>query len=406
LKTSAPLRNPLTATAEFRGRLQRGRLARLREQLKLSDCPAGLFYDPINIRYATDVSNMQVYSLHNPCRYVFVALEGPVILFDFKGCEHLSEHSVVVDEVRTARSWYHFNSGSRNLEHATRWAAEIDDLMRNHASMNKRIAIDKIDPLGTDKLRDLGYNIVEGQEIAHLARLIKTGEEILALRDAVAVCEHGMRRMREQSQPGKTEQQIWSELHQVNIAHGGEWIETRLLNSGPRTNPWYQECSDRIVGQGDLISVDSDLVGPHGYSADISRSWIVGESIPTDAQRQLYSLAHEQVQRNCEIFSAGRSIRDIGREARHLPEPYREYEQPAVAHGIGLCNEYPLIWHERFFDEIGFDLELKAGMVFCIESYVGEVGGLEGVKLEQQILVTETGFERFGDLGFDTDLLA
>ena len=71
---------------------------------------------------------MQVYSLHNPCRYVFVALEGPVILFDFKGCEHLSEYSVVVDEVRTARSWYHFNSGSRNLEHVTRWAAEIDDL--------------------------------------------------------------------------------------------------------------------------------------------------------------------------------------------------------------------------------------------------------------------------------------
>ena len=62
-----------------------------------------------------------------------------------------------------------------------------------------------------------------------------------------------------------------------NIELGGEWIETRLLNSGPRTNPWYQEASARVIENGDMIVVNSDLIGPQGYSADISRSWLAGD---------------------------------------------------------------------------------------------------------------------------------
>ena len=395
--------DPIKSSPGLRDRLQRGRLEKMRTQLRRFDCPAGLFYDPINIRYVTDVSNMQVYSLHNPCRYVFVAVDGPVILFDFRGCEHLSEHSIVVDEIRSARSWYHFNSGPRNHEHVKLWANEIDDLMQVYASSNKRIAIDKIDPLGAAELSQLGYEIVEGQEVAHCARLIKTEEEIIAIRHAVEVCQHGMLRMRDASQPGKTEQEIWSHLHQANIEYGGEWIETRLLTSGPRTNPWYQECSDRIVVAGDMISVDSDLVGPQGYSADISRSWIVGAEKPDDEQKQLYNLAFEQIQRNCELFKAGRSYRDIGIQGWQLPKPYSANQQPAIAHGIGLCNEFPLIFNSPWFEADGFDDELQAGMVFCIESYVGEPDGKEGVKLEQQILVTDDGFELLSDMAFEDD---
>ena len=64
--------------------LRRYRLNRVRAELDKRDLAGALLYDPVNIRYVTDVSNMQVYSLHNPCRYVFVATDGPVVLFDFK----------------------------------------------------------------------------------------------------------------------------------------------------------------------------------------------------------------------------------------------------------------------------------------------------------------------------------
>ena len=51
---------------------------------------------------------------------------------------------------------------------------------------------------------------------------------------------------------GITEEELWSYLHKVNIENGGEWLETRLLCSGERTNPWLQECSNRKIQKGDL----------------------------------------------------------------------------------------------------------------------------------------------------------
>lgn len=389
----------------WRHRLHLGRLARLRAALARADCAAGLFYDPINIRYATGTSNMQVYGLHNPCRYAFVASDGPVVLFEFKGCAHLSDDCPAVDEVREAVAWYHFTSGPRAGENARTWCAEILDLLARHGGGDRRLAVDRLDPLGTHLLEAEGVSLVEGQEVAHLARMIKTPEEIDALRQAVAVCQAGMRRMRAATRPGMSEQEIWAILHQTNIEQGGEWIETRLLSSGPRTNPWYQEAGARRVEAGDMISLDSDLIGPQGYGADISRSWLVGEGRGSDEQRRLYALAHEQVSRNLEVFKPGRSYYEVADLAWQLPAPYDAFEIPCVAHGIGLCNEFPLVLHKSLIRDKGHDGLVEPGMVFCVESYVGAPGGAEGVKLEQQILVTETGIELLSDLEFEEALL-
>ena len=124
------------------------RLARLRAQLAARDYAGIVVGDPANIRYATDAANMQVWCLHNPARYAFVATAGPVILFDFHGCAHLAAPLALVDEVRPARAWYFFNSGGRVAEHAGLWAAELADLVQAHAGGNRRLAIDKADPGG------------------------------------------------------------------------------------------------------------------------------------------------------------------------------------------------------------------------------------------------------------------
>jgi Xaa-Pro aminopeptidase len=189
--------------------------------------------------------------------------------------------------------------------------------------------------------------------------------------------------MRQALVPGVTEQALWSHLHQANIEFGGEWIETRLLTSGPRTNPWYQECSDRIIENGDIVSFDTDLVGAHGCSADISRSWIAGDRRPSDEQRRLYALAHEEIERNVGLFRPGASFSEIAEKAWQLPEPYRDCALPALAHGIGLVNEYPLILHRRHFESDGHDGLVEADMIICVESCVGQPGDAEGVKLEQ-----------------------
>src|SRR5687768_798435 len=61
------------------------RLGRLRAELARRDYAGIVVADPINLRYATDAANMQVWCLHNAARYAFVATEGPIVLFDFHG---------------------------------------------------------------------------------------------------------------------------------------------------------------------------------------------------------------------------------------------------------------------------------------------------------------------------------
>ena len=129
------------------------RLSRVREQLRRLDCSGALLTDPLNVRYATDSTNMQVWCTHNAVRYAFVATEGPVIVFDFHGSAHLSDHLPLVDEVRSAQAMAYFFNGDRREEAATRWAVEIADLVKTFGGGNHRLAIDKVDPLGLINLQ-------------------------------------------------------------------------------------------------------------------------------------------------------------------------------------------------------------------------------------------------------------
>ncbi|MFN3592719.1 MAG: M24 family metallopeptidase, partial [Thermaurantiacus sp.] len=248
------------------------RLARLRAELARRDLAGAVLTDPINIRYATDAANMQVWCLHNAVRYVYVATEGPVVLWDFHGCGHVSGHLTRISERRPAISWFWFEAGPTEGDNARRWAAEIADLVRATGGGNMRIGIDKCESRGLAALAAEGVTVHQSQDFAEDARRIKHPEEIKAMRRAVFTAEIGIAEMWRGLRPGLTENQLWSILHQANIARGGEWIETRLLSSGPRTNPWFAECSDRVIEAGDIVAFDTDLIGPYGYCADISRS--------------------------------------------------------------------------------------------------------------------------------------
>ena len=114
-------------------------------------------------------------------------------------------------------------------------------------------------------------------------------------------------------------------LHQSIIAQNGDYVETRLLNAGARTNPWFQETLENLIGENELTAPDTDVVGCHGYYAD--------------------------------------------------------------------------------FPDAGYDGEIRPGMTLCVESYIGEEGGKEGVKLEQQVLITETGVELLSRFPFEDALL-
>ncbi len=127
-------------------------------------------------------------------------------------------------------------------------------------------------------------------------------------------------------------------------------VREQLLASGPRTNPWMQESSDRVMQAGEIVSFDTDLIGPYGYCADISRAWTVGHVAPTD-------------------------------------------EFPAVAHA------------GKDWDSGGYDGLFEENMVVCVESYIGAKGGPEGIKLEQQVLITADGCEPLSRYPWQDDWL-
>ncbi|RUU33771.1 aminopeptidase P family protein, partial [Mesorhizobium sp. M6A.T.Ca.TU.002.02.2.1] len=74
-------------------------------------------------------------------------------------------------------------------------------------------------------------------------------------------------------------------------------------------------------------------------------------------------------------------------------------------HGVGLADEYPTLPHAIDWTDDTPDGVLVSGIVLCVESYIGRLGGREGVKIEDQILITETGNEQLSSYPLDERLL-
>jgi Xaa-Pro dipeptidase len=385
------------------------RLERIREQLRARDFAGCILTDPLNVRYATDTSNMQVWCLHNAVRYCFIATDGPVVMFDFHSCEHLSDERPLVDEVRHAIAWFYFESGDEEENHAGKWADQLASLAHTHCGNggvgNTRIAIDKCDPLGVHLLEQRGIDVTVSQAFTEHARRIKHPEELKAMRRSINSTEVAMATMFHALEAGLTENQLWSILHQVNIARGGEWIETRLLASGPRTNPWFHESSDRVIEPGDMLAFDTDLVGPYGYCADVSRTWVTpqqnGQFAPTDEQNWLYDKGVEQIMFNRELIKAGITFKELTEKSFQLPQDCINQRYGVVIHGVGLCDEYPSIRYREDYPSCGYDGVMEVGQCLCVETYVGRDGGREGIKIEVQGVVTETGFDVFDRFPLD-----
>ena len=386
--------------------LREYRLERVRSELKKNDYAAAILFDPLNIRYATDSTNMQLWITHNAARCCFVAADGPVVLFDFHNCQHLSEHLPLVDEIRDMSGFFYFPAGDRCAEMAQRFANEIDELMRKHGGSNRRLAVDRMEIVGVRAFDKIGIEIMDdGMAMMETAREIKNTNEIRAMKCAVAACESTLQELENAIQPGISENELWAHLHFGNIKRGGDWIETRILSSGPRTNPWMAECGPRIIQEGDLVALDTDLIGVYGYCVDMSRTWLAGDGNPSDEQKALFHAAHEHIRQDMELLKPGLTFKELTFGGNQLDQKYRPLQYGVKYHGVGLCDEYPAIYYPESWESHGYDGVLLPGMCLCVEAYIGEVGGKEGVKLEEQVVITEDGYEQLTHYPHDARLL-
>jgi Xaa-Pro aminopeptidase len=382
------------------------RLGRARRQIARHGLDACLLFDPVNVRYATGARNMQIFHQRNPARYLFLPVEGPVILFEFTGCMHLADGLETIDEVRPAITASYVAAGAAIAERERLWARETAALLREVVGAGARVGVERINAGAALALAGEGFTLADAQAPIERARAIKSPEEVKCVIASLRATERGVEALRTALRPGLSENQLWSILHQGVIAGDGDYVETRLLNSGPRGNPWFQEASPRVIRADELVLLDTDVVGRFGYYADFSRTFHAGPDRPSAAQRELYKTAHEQVHHNMALIRPGLTFREYAEGAWTIPERYFANRYYLSAHGVGMTGEYPYLYHRADFAEAGYDGVIEPGMTLCVESYIGEEGGEEGVKLEQQILVTETGTKLLSEFPFEEALLA
>ncbi len=386
--------------------VRRHRLGRVRDEMARTSMAAVILTDPVNIRYATGTRNMQVFTARNtPSRYLLLTADHS-ILYEFTGCSHLADGFETVDEVRPARTASFVAAGPGIAEAERRWAQEMASTVRELVGeSNPVVGLERVNAGAAVALAGQGLRLVDPQQAVERARAIKSAGELQCIRASIAMTERAVGALRHALRPGITENELWSVLQAEVIGGNGDYCETRLLNSGPRTNPWFQESSHRVIGPNELVALDTDVVGCHGYYSDFSRTFHTGPDEPTAAQRELYQLAHEQVHHNIGIIGPGVSFGEYADRAWDIPERLHANRYYLSAHGCGMTGEYPYLYHRSDFGDAGYEGTIEPGMTLCVESFIGEPGGAEGVKLEQQILVTDRGTELLSHFPFEASLL-
>jgi Xaa-Pro aminopeptidase len=392
------------------GRMREFRWRRLSEALVAREIGGLVLFDPLNIRYATDSTNMQLWNSHNPFRAVFLGADGHMVLFDYKQAPFLSAFNPLVREVRSGASFFYNVCGEATEGDARSFAGHVSELLREHGGGSRRVAVDKIMVQGLRALERAGLHVIEGEVVTERARAIKGPDEILAMRCASLACERAvaaMERFAREEVPrgGVTEDDVWAVLHAENIRRGGEWIETRLLASGPRTNPWFQECGPRVISAGEILAFDTDLIGAYGICVDISRTWWLGDGKAPDRMRDAMRHGLDHIASHKERLRPGVTVRELVHGGHELHPEFQRQKYSCKMHGVGLCDEWPFVSYPDSWVEGAWDVVMEPGMTMCVEALVSPEGGDFSIKIEDQVLVTEDGCETITRYPWDERLL-
>lgn len=298
--------------------------------------------DPVNIRYATGARNMQVFSMRNtPSRYLLLTGDRS-ILYEFTACLHLGRGFETIDEVRPAETASFVAAGPHIAERERAWARKMVDEIVGLVGRKPTVGLERMNAGVALEMAGLGVRIEDAQEPVEMARAIKSNEEIKCVIASLRATEIAVGRLREVIRPGITENELWSVMHQSVIAMNGDYVETRLLSSGERTNPWFQESSNRVIGENELVGLDTDVVGCHGYYTDMSRTFHSGPDGPTEEQRTLYKISYEQIRHNVDIIRPGMTFREYADRAwcqrSRKMEPFSVVKMEPLRWPIDLLN--------------------------------------------------------------------
>ncbi len=223
-------------------------------------------------------------------------------------------------------------------------------------------------------------------DLMAILRMRKSAAEVSALRDAARKADHAFQHLTTLPFAGRTEQEILGLLHDALRQQGFERLGGGIVGAGPNGASPHHKTSTRRIMRGEAVVLDYG--GQHqAYSADITRTVHVGP--PETEFRTVYQIVQQAQQLAFEEVRPGVPCQEIDHAARApiARAGYGQYFTHRTGHGIGLDG------HEPPYIIEGNTLPLEPGMTFSIEPGV-YLPGKFGVRIEDIVVVTETGAER------------
>jgi Xaa-Pro dipeptidase len=343
-----------------------------------------LFNEP-NIRYATGASAMPVYAMSTFVRCALVPADGTPILFEHGNSMHRS--ALRAPDVRRMRAWEFFDDPESE---ADAWADELLAAAREAGIEGSTVAVDRLGAPAYLALAKRGIGVVDSATVTQEARRVKTPQELRLLDVNAALVMEMLAAFDQAIAPDVSERDLLAVLAGVMIRGGGEYLATNTVCSGPNTNPWRAEVTDRRLESGDLVYVDTDTVGIEGMFFCVSRTFLAGDAPPSTAQRDAYRASHDWLRGMEQLIRPGMTCGELATLAPPIPERYRAQRYECMVHGVGLEEENPSVCHpqDRQSNE---DTVIEEDMALVVEIYAGEPGGSDGVKLGDQVVVTPDG---------------
>ena len=295
-----------------------------------------------------------------------------------------------------------FPTGALEIVSGVRkWADVVKNQLAERGITPKRIGVDSWSPALFKALPEEfpGVEFVDGEAIMIEARKIKTRDEIACLKMAADITAAGMQAAREFIRPGVRECEVLAEAWRKMTALGSEWTQcSNIVCSGPYTYPYRRFTSDRIIQHGDFVIIDIGGMF-NGYYGDFTRTWICGDHAkPTKEQIEIHMEAYIAIKNCAAAIKPGITTWEVARASG-------EHIVGRLGHGIGVApSELPYLGVEALVPKEEAAV-LEPGMVFSIEPYAGREG-VGGVRLEHNILVTETGSEILDQFPFEPKLMA
>ena len=373
-------------------RLRRERLARAKDLLKKSEMGSLLCFDMNNVRYLT-ATHIGTWAQDKANRFTLLPQNDEPILWDFgSAAKHHQLHCPWLGERSRAGISMLRGAMTPEMGRAEDVAKKIRIELEMRGLHKEPVGIDIIELPVLFALQKEGIKVVDGQALMSEARLIKTRDEISLLNHSAMMVDAAYDELYRAMKPGMSENQAVGLVSKVLYDMGSEYVEAVNAISGERCNPHPHVFSDRVLRPGDPVYYDI-LHSYMGYRTCYYRCFTIGYA--SHAMNDAYKRCREYLDAAIELVRPGRTTAEIASVWPKAQEFGFPNEEAAFAlqygHGIGLA-----IWEKPVISRLvslEHSCEIKPGMVFALETFWPSTDGWSAARIEEEIVVTETGHE-------------